>query len=124
MRLTAQQCLRAVAAAGIGLAMLPPVSTAADAQLAMLWKHCWHSSIFRHDSWEPGVVIICWPLFMAFWYDSTTVLCSVGVVGSVAWLPAPVDLCICSVTDRLHDCTIIWDTLRCAVQLLATEASQ
>ena len=59
--------LRLLASIAVGLLCLPHVSSAVNSQLAALWQVCKHSSIFRHDSWEPGVVIVCWPLFMAFW---------------------------------------------------------
>ena len=38
-----------------------------DSALAATWRWCRASAWFRHDSWEPFVVILAWPVFSAFW---------------------------------------------------------
>lgn len=43
-----------------------------DAALAQVWQLCRASSWFKHDTWEPGLVVLVWPLFTAFWYVSAS----------------------------------------------------
>jgi hypothetical protein len=38
-----------------------------DAIVAQVWEHCKASALFRHETWEPGLVVVSWVVFTAFW---------------------------------------------------------
>lgn len=38
-----------------------------DSVLARVWDACKTSSLFKHDTWEPGLVVISWFTFTIFW---------------------------------------------------------
>ena len=56
---------RAMALAGC--AVLAMCQSELDSHIARLWDVCKASALFRHDSWEPGVVGVTWTFAFFFW---------------------------------------------------------
>lgn len=65
MQLGTQRLLQALA--GVLCVAAFVYSSALDHLTSRTWDHCKASAAFRHDTWEPGLVIVLWPIYTTGW---------------------------------------------------------